>query len=138
VISTTTEAVKTVIAGVGCRRGTAGGKIVAAVREALERAGLDAAELRMIASADLKKDEPGLMEAAAHFGVPIRLVPSAEIRSSGRSFAVSDFVVKKTGLPAVAEPAALLAGRRTRLILPKLKVNGVTVALARESFTWSE
>jgi cobalt-precorrin 5A hydrolase len=41
-------------------------------------------------------------------------------------------------VPAVAEAAALLAGRRTRLILPKKIVNGVTVALARESFMWSE
>jgi cobalt-precorrin 5A hydrolase len=47
-------------------------------------------------------------------------------------------VEKKVKLPAVAEPAALLAGRRTKLILPKITRNGVTVAVAQESFLWSE
>jgi cobalt-precorrin 5A hydrolase len=44
-------------------------------------------------------------------------------------------VQEKVNLPAVAEPAALLAGRRTRLLLPKTVYHGVTVAIARESFS---
>ena len=44
VISTTTEAVKDLIVGVGCRRGAAAGAIVAAIREALSLAGCDLAQ----------------------------------------------------------------------------------------------
>jgi len=75
-----------------------------------------------------------LREAARLLGIPLRFIGAGEIRSSVREFAGSDFVQEKVDLPAVAEPAALLAGRRTRLVLPKRKAGGVTVALARESF----
>jgi cobalt-precorrin 5A hydrolase len=95
-------------------------------------------DVRLLASADVKSDEPGLLEASKDLGVPIRFIGSETIRSSNRDFQKSDFVYEKVGLPAVAEPAALLAGRRTRLILPKTTYNGITVAIARESCLWSE
>lgn len=136
VISTTTEAVKTLIVGIGCRRGTQAHKIVEAVRETLRQAGLERERVRLLASADVKADEKGLAEAAAQLGIPLRFVSSDEIRDSGRGFQHSDFVEAKVDLPAVAEPSALLAGRRTRLIVPKRRYNGVTVAVARESCLW--
>jgi cobalt-precorrin 5A hydrolase len=137
VITTTTEARKDVIAGVGCRRGAAASRIVTAVREALERANVEIGSVRLLASADVKRDEPGLREAAAKLGLPMRFIASEEIRSSPRAFTRSAFVERNVGLPAVAEPAALLAGRRTRLLLPKTTIQGVTVALARECSTSS-
>jgi cobalt-precorrin 5A hydrolase len=137
VITTTTEALKTVIVGVGCRRGTESSRIVAAVREGLRQAGVELAEVRLLASADVKADEEGLIQAAGALGIPLRLLGSEEIRGSTRPFQRSEFVESKVNLPAVAEPAALLAGRRTRLILPKINCHGVTVAVARESFSWS-
>ena len=136
VITTTTEALKRVIVGVGCRRGVKSEAITNAVQEALRQAGIDMKEVRLLSSADIKRNEPGLLEAARLLGIPVRFIPAEEIRSSGRAFTRSDFVRKKVNLPAVAEPAALLAGRRTRLILPKTTINGVTVALAQESFSW--
>jgi cobalt-precorrin 5A hydrolase len=138
VITTTTEALKSVIVGIGCRRGTAAERIVAAIREALLEAGIALDEVRLLASADLKADEAGLLAAAETLGVPIRFLPAAEIRASTRKFSHSDFVEEKVNLPAVAEPAALLAGRRTRFICRKKTINGITIALAREGFSWSE
>jgi len=134
VITTTTEALKTVIVGVGCRRGAPAQKILEAVEAALEETGIDKEEVRWLASADIKADEAGLIQAARTLGIPYRLVDSEEIRLSTRPFQHSEFVRKKVNLPAVAEASALLAGRRTRLILPKKIFNGVTVALARENF----
>jgi len=133
VISTTTEAVRDLIVGVGCRRGTPAASIVAAVRGALAMTGCDLSRVRMLASADLKADEPGLIEAARELAVPLRLINSDEVRNTPRSFGHSHYVQKLVDLPAVAEPAALLAGSRTRLILPKTVANGVTVAIAREN-----
>jgi cobalt-precorrin 5A hydrolase len=138
VITTTTEALKSVIVGIGCRRGTPAGRIVAAVREALEEAGISLEEVRLLASADIKADEEGLLAAAETIGVPIRFVSSAEISASSREFSHSDFVARKVSLPAVAEPAALLAGRNTQFICQKKTFNGITIALAREGFSWSE
>jgi len=134
VITTTTDALKTVIVGVGCRRGAPAQKILEAVEAALLESGIGLEEVRWLASADIKADEAGLIQAARALGVPYRLVDSEEIRLSTRSFQHSEFVRKKVDLPAVAEASALLAGRRTRLILPKRIFNGVTVALARENF----
>lgn len=132
VITTTTEALKNVIVGVGCRRGTPAERIVRAIRETLTDQGIDPAEVRLIASAQIKADEPGLIAAAAALGIPLRFVAAAEIRAAARPFARSAFVQEKVGLPAVAEPTALLAGRRTVLICPKRTFGGITVALARE------
>lgn len=138
VITTTTEAVKDVIAGVGCRRGVPATQIISAIRGALDQGGVTLSQVRLLASAELKASERGLHEAAAELGLPLRFIASEEIRSCRRAFAGSAFVQAKVGIPAVAEPAALLAGKRTRLFLPKTKYPGVTVALARECCTWSE
>lgn len=138
VITTTTEALKKYIVGIGCRRGTEEEAVVRAVREALRQASVDLSEVRFLASADIKSDEKGLLAAARSLGIPIRFIPSEEIRESTRTFARSAVAEREVNLPAVAEPAALLAGRRTRLILPKTKLDGITVAVARESFSWWE
>lgn len=136
VITTTTEAVKNLIVGVGCRRGTPMEKIVTAIRATLGAADLDLSAVRLLSSVDLKADESGLVAAARELGLPLRIVPSQEIRDCTREFRHSDFVLKKVNVPAVAEPCALLAGRRTRLLIPKTVHDGVTVAVAEESFLW--
>ena len=137
VITTTTEAMKSVIVGIGCRRGTKADRIVAAVRSALAESGIALDEVRLLASVDIKADESGLLEAAEALDLPIRFIPAEEIRASSREFAYSAFVKEKVNLPAVAEPAALLAGRRTRFISRKKTYGGITVAIAREGFSWT-
>ena len=135
VVTTTTDALKKVIVGIGCRKEVRAEPIIEAIHAALEKAGITLEEVRLLASADIKENEQGLLDAARKLGVPIRFIASEEIRSSNRAFAHSDFVMSKVNLPAVAEPAALLAGRRTRLLLPKIAHNEVTVALAVEDFS---
>jgi cobalt-precorrin 5A hydrolase len=133
VISTSTEAVKKIIVGVGCRRGKVAGEIVKAVESALAEADLSLGSVRLMASADIKSDEEGLIEAARLLDLPLRFIPSEDIRSSKLEFERSEFVQKKVNLPAVAEPAALLAGRRTSLLLKRRKYDGITVAVATEN-----
>jgi cobalt-precorrin 5A hydrolase len=133
VITTTTEALKDLIVGVGCRRGTEAHKIVVAVQKTLQGASLDLSRVRLLSSADLKSGERGLLDAAREMGIPLRFISSEEIRTCALEFEHSDFVNSKVDVPAVAEPAALLAGRRTQLIVRKTRHNGVIVAVARES-----
>jgi cobalt-precorrin 5A hydrolase len=138
VISTSTEALKDLIVGVGCRRGTAAARIEQAVRQVLDTAGLPLSRVRYLASADLKKTEAGLLAAAQALGVPLRFISSSELRTTVRAdFTPSAVAKAKVGLPAVAEPVALLAGRRTELFVPRQIVDGVTVAVARERCMWS-
>jgi cobalt-precorrin 5A hydrolase len=138
VITTSSEAARDLIVGVGCRRGTLAETIVAAVTEGLALIGHRPDQVRLLASVDLKADEAGLLDAAERLAIPLRLIAGAEIRANGRLFEHSAFVESKVALPAVAEPAALLAGRRTRLILPKTIIKSVTVAVAKEGCSWSE
>ena len=138
VITTTTEALKSVIVGIGCRKGVKAQAIIEAVDAALRKAGVARDAVRLLASADIKKNEKGLLEAARLLGIPLRFIRSEEIRTSKKKFTRSEFVEKMVKLPAVAEPAALLAGRRTRLILPRMTSGPVTVAVAREGFSLSE
>jgi cobalt-precorrin 5A hydrolase len=132
IVTTTTETVKDLIVGVGCRRGTPPEPIEAAVQEALERSGSTLDRVRLLASADLKASEPGLLEAARRLGLPVRFIPPAAIRASPLHFSPSPAAERQVDLPGVAEPAALLAGSRTRLVLPRTVIQGVTVALAQE------
>lgn len=133
VITTTTEADKNITVGIGCRRGTPAATILAAIRDGLKLARVDIGKVRWLASADIKHDEAGLIEAASALGIGLRLIASDEIRATRRDFTPSEFVQNKVNLPAVAEPAALLAGRRTALLLPKTILCGVTIAVAREN-----
>ncbi|MDY0300235.1 MAG: cobalamin biosynthesis protein [Trichlorobacter sp.] len=133
VISTSSEALKRIIVGIGCRRGTSAERIIAAVSEGLKLAGCQQDQVRLLASVDIKADEQGLLEASQILGIPLRIIPSDEVRNTARRFGCSDFVQVKVRLPAVAEPAALLAGRRTQLLLPKTIIQGVTIAVAQEN-----
>ena len=133
VITTTTDAAKTLIVGVGCRRGCDPEPIVDAVTNAIAQVGATLSEVRLLASAEIKAREPGLLKAAETLGLPLRLISSDEIRACPLDFATTPLAMEKVNLPAVAEPAALLAGRRTTLILPKTIKNSVTVAVAREN-----
>jgi cobalt-precorrin 5A hydrolase len=136
VISTTTEAAKDLIVGVGRRRGVDAATVVSAVRQALRLAKANVKQVRMLASASIKSHEPGLLQAAKKLGLGLRFLSAEEICGTAKQFRHSEFVARKVNLPAVAEPSALLAGRRTQLILPKTVFNQVTVAIARENCSW--
>lgn len=135
VITTTTEALKSLIVGIGCRRGAKPEAIIEAVKEALSRIKAEPQEVRLLASADVKAHEEGLCEASVRLGIPLRFITSAEIREAVKIFAHSELAQRRVGLPAVAEPAALLAGKHTRLILERIIWKNITVAIARENFT---
>ena len=124
VVSTTTEAVKTLIVGIGCRRGAESKEIVAAIRAGLRKV-RRVSQVRVLASAEIKDERdlsprPSLIKPA--------LCPFDEIPTT-KKFCHSKFVASKVNLP-VAEPAALL-GKENTIILPKSIIHGVTVAIAR-------
>lgn len=138
IITTTTEAVRRWIVGIGCRKGTAAKNIQAAITDALTRIGGTLDDVRLLATADVKQNEPGLLAAATLLARPLKIISSREIKNTTRKFTRSEFVESKVNLPAVAEPSALLAGRRTELLLPKTIYPNVTIAIAQEHCMWSE
>ncbi|MCL5039033.1 MAG: precorrin-3B C(17)-methyltransferase [Firmicutes bacterium] len=118
--------------GLGCRRGVTRQEVLAAIKQALDQVKGSLTDVIGLATIDRKKDETGLLEASRELGIKIRFFPAAEL-SRLESSSASAFVREKVGVGAVAEPAALLGGSQTRLILPKQVLGRVTVAVAEES-----
>lgn len=138
VVTTGTETKKRATMGVGCRRGASKEAVVAAMRAALMVAGLEASDLRAGASVALKRGEAGLVEAFRELGVPLLFIGEEEINAYDGPYARGGAAERNLGIRAVAEPCALLAGRRSggkpgaALVVRKTIVGPVTVAIAME------
>ena len=120
---------RTLVAGVGCERGVSTEEVIEMIDLALDNRDLAPESLAAIASIDIKADEPALLGAAAHFGVPLRLFSATELSQERyRLKSPSDYVEETVGTPSVAEAAALKAGP---LVAPKIKSKRVTCAIGR-------
>jgi cobalt-precorrin 5A hydrolase len=121
-----------IVAGVGCRAGASAHEVEAAIAAALDRAGVAAASLGLIATSSAKGTEPGIVAAASGRGVELVVVPQAAFEAAGaRAVTRSERVLELTGVPSVAEAAALAAGGpAARLIVPRVAVGPATCALA--------
>ncbi|MBQ9338083.1 MAG: precorrin-4 C(11)-methyltransferase [Lentisphaeria bacterium] len=116
--------------GIGCRKGIGADRIAEVVREVLEKNGFYPEDLSMIASAEVKKDEPGLLEFAAKMNLPLRFYAAAELNSVEVPNP-SEAAEKHLGIKSVSEASAVLsAGRNGRLYVEKQRCGDVTVAIA--------
>jgi cobalt-precorrin 5A hydrolase len=119
-----------IAAGMGCRRGIPAEAIIGAVESAFSEAGLSIASLACLASGEFKADEEGLIEAAKHFGVELKIFTREEIAANLGDSQLSNFVQDQVGVGAVAEPCARLGASCGELLLPTIRNNGITIALA--------
>ena len=121
--------VLSVAVGIGLRAGASADAIVRLVREALAKAGLDAAALY----APRGKDGLALTEAAAVLGVSLHLCDEVALKAAGpRVVSHSPRVAALYGVGSVAEAAALLgAGPQARIVVAKFSADGVSCAVAR-------
>ncbi|MET4926306.1 precorrin-3B C(17)-methyltransferase [Streptomyces sp. PSRA5] len=108
------------VVGVGASRGAGVDEVYGLVRDALRDAGLSALSVAELATVDAKADEPGVVGAAARFGVPLRTYP-ADVLAAIVVPNPSDAPLAAVGTPSVAEAAALAAGRGGELLVPKRK-----------------
>ncbi len=121
--------------GLGCKRGAPAERIAAAVRAALDEAGVRPEAVAGAATIDVKQDEAGLLAFFAERGIPIEFYSARELRDQPGEFAASDFVQSAVGVDNVCERAAMrAAGPGARLIAPKRAGDGVTVAVACEDW----
>ena len=146
-----------IVAGVGCKKGTAADKIEHAVQDAFAKAGLRMEALCAVASIDLKKDEVGLLEFCETRNVPFETYAAEELQAVPGTYSASEFVSSVTGVDNVCERSAVkyasehgmnqgepLLDRQAKqgellirkqaqdgeLLLRKQAYGGVTVALA--------
>lgn len=134
VITTGSEAVKTLIVGIGCCRGAAADCLEETLMEGLGRIGRGLKEVRLIASVEDKKNEAGLLQLSKKLDIPLKFIPKTLIKTVEDGFTRSELVKKTLGIYSVAEPCAMLGGFRCQLILPKTKIKKTTIAIAEERF----
>jgi cobalt-precorrin 5A hydrolase len=121
-----------IVAGIGCRAGASTHDIEAAISAALAQAPLGARALDVIATSLAKGGEPGIATAASARGEKFVVVPHAELEAAGsRTVTRSERVLAMTGVPSVAEAAALAAaGPGARLLVARIAIGPATCALA--------
>ena len=121
-----------IVAGIGCRKGASAQDIDAVIDAALAEAGLPVSELTMIATAERKRDEPGIAEAASVRGLRVEIVPQTQLEEAAARASTSSQRVRATaGVGSVAEAAALAAaGPGATLLVPRIVLGPATCALA--------
>lgn len=122
-----------IVVGVGCRKGVTKNKIEMQLEAVLKEHGLQKEQIDMIASIDVKKDEPGLVELAESYERAFITYPPDILLKAGPVSSHSVFVEKTVGVDNVCERAALTAGGADgELLLPKTVGEEVTFAIVRK------
>lgn len=117
------------VVGLGCRRGVPAEELDSAISETLDAAGLDRRCVAALATVDLKAAEPGIENLARMRGLPLEIVPAAELSTLDPADFSPSAARTHFDLPGVAEPCAIhVAGGP--LLAPKHTVGRCTVAVA--------
>jgi cobalt-precorrin 5A hydrolase len=117
--------------GVGASRGCPPAELAALVTAALHAADLTVRDVAVLASADIKADEPAVLALARTCGWPLRTFPAAALAAVAVP-TPSATVARHVGTPSVAEASALLAAApAAELLVHKQRSAHATCAVAR-------
>ena len=131
---------RSLVIGMGCRRGVPVEELESLLAEALRENGLSAECLAEIATAEIKRGEPGLEQLAERHRVPLSFVQANELNgvfetNPGAITSKSERAHGLVGVWGVAEPAALLTAGASQLLVNREKTTRATIAIARKDFT---
>lgn len=116
--------------GIGCRRGASADSIDALSSRILKERNLCWEAIAVVASAELKREEPGLLAFAQSRRIALRFFRADELNAVDVPNP-SAAALAHLGICSVSEAAALLAaGPGSRLVVEKTAAECVTVALA--------
>ena len=122
-----------VVVGLGATKEAPADNIITAVDAALEKVHVPLSRVYRFATVDIKRDSQPMLEAVEKLGAPLEFLSVEALRCVNYEDLSPDsaMVQEKIGIGGVCERAALLvAGKDSKLILKKMKLNGVTVAVA--------
>ena len=142
---------RSLVVGMGCRRGVAREHLEALLATTFREQGLSLKSVRCVATAEIKADEPGLLQLADKYRVPLVCFgadqlnsvfegkegggPSVECQPGADDSEVgphrSSAAHRLVGVWGVAEPAALLASGAGRLLVSRRKTDRATISVAR-------
>lgn len=121
---------KQIVLGIGCKKNTEPQTLQDFVQETLKTHSIFPNAVAAIASIDLKKEEPALLELAKSFCVPFVTYDADTLLAVEGEFTSSEFVRNITGVDNVCERAALAYSKTDELYLRKTPKNGMTIAIA--------
>jgi cobalt-precorrin 5A hydrolase len=121
-----------IVAGVGCRRGTSAEEVERVVTMALDTFRVARGTLDAIATDAVKTAEPGIAEAARRLSVAVVGCAKQDLaRVADAVLTPSVLVLETTGVPSIAEAAAIVvAGRNARLLGARVATLRATCAIA--------
>ena len=120
---------KTVILGIGCRRGKSYEELEIFAEDQLMAHGLTKGMVRALATIDAKKDEEGLVLLAQKWQVPLVTFTAELLKKAPGQYKESAFVEERMGVGNVCERAAALAGGPgSAFLFRKTKGPGMTLA----------
>jgi len=122
---------RSLVAGMGCNRGTSEKELLALLTSSFQDLGLSLKSLAALATTEVKADEPGLLSLAETLNVPLRFYDKDTLNSVENIQNPSKMVEKHLGVKSVCEAAAILASHSGRLVVPKIKKGNATLAVAR-------
>lgn len=124
------------VIGLGCRQGSSCEDLLALITPSLASAGLALSDVRAVASLDIKRNEPGLIQLAASLGIPLAVFRADELAAyEPRLSHRSAIAFEHSGCWGVAESVALalaeqLGNGPARLLITRQKSSVATFALA--------
>lgn len=121
----------TLVAGIGCSLGATPEDIAITVDLALAQGSLARASVAQLATIDRRLNEPGIVEYAHQAGLAVRGFAAETLAAVAAVPHASPIVQAAVGTPGVCEPAALLASGAATLLVPKVKTERATAAIAR-------
>ena len=121
-----------IVVGIGCKREKECSYIYNGFKQSLDELDLDISRVNLIASAEIKKDEKGLIELSQTLEIPLQFVSMDKLKLfKSNDVQKSEFVYSKFGIYGVCEPSALIcAGFDSKLLYKKTSYNGVTISVA--------
>lgn len=129
---------KIVVLGVGCRKGISQSTLEFVLEQFLQESGLQTEAICAVASIDLKKEEPGLVDFCRFHGWELQTCSAEELRQVPGAFSASVFVSQVAGVDNVCERSAVFVSSGS-LCSKKYAADGVTMAAAVKPFVlnWS-
>ena len=125
---------KNIILGIGCKRNTPKEKIIEKINYVMETQNLEMDSIKKAASAWVKSDEIGLLEAMTELNIPIEFFEKEKILEVEDLVEErSEFVKNQIGVYGVSEPCAYLASsRKGSFLVKKVKMEGITISIFEE------
>lgn len=125
---------RTLVAGIGCRKGISCRKLRAGLEGVLREHGKGLEQVCAIASIDLKAEEPGILQLAGQMEVPFLTYSAEVLEQVSEVSSGSAFVKQVTGVDNICERAAKVCCPGGRLLQPKIRMEGMTAAIVEQEW----